>query len=57
MCDSQVSYGDEKFPPNDQGVNEATPTGELLAKAKHIAQVSHCRLKSNRPPDIFAYYS
>ena len=36
-----VSYGDEKFPPTDEGQIVATPTGEVLVRAKGIAQV--CR--------------
>lgn len=34
-----VSYGDEKFPPTDEGQIVATPTGEALVRAKGIAQV------------------
>ena len=34
-----VSYGDEKFPPSDEGQIVATPTGEVLVRAKGIAQV------------------
>ena len=34
-----VSYGDEKFPPTDEGQIVATPTGEVLVRAKGIAQV------------------
>ena len=36
---TQVSYGDEKFPPDECGPIVATPTTELLRKAKEIAQV------------------
>ena len=35
----QVSYGDEKFPPQEQGPIVATPTAELLKRAGEIAQV------------------
>lgn len=34
-----VSYGDEKFPPSDEGHIVATPTEEVLVRAKGIAQV------------------
>ena len=34
-----VSYGDEKFPPSDEGPIVATPTGDVLERAKGIAQV------------------
>ena len=33
-----VTYGDEKFPPTDEGQIVATPTGEVLDRAKRIAQ-------------------
>jgi len=36
---TQVSYGDEKFPPDECGPIVATPTTDLLRKAKEIAQV------------------
>ena len=39
----QVSYGDEKFPPSEEGPIVATPTTELLGRAKEIAQVCVCK--------------
>lgn len=35
-----VSYGDECFPPMEEGPVVATPMGEMMARAKDIAQVS-----------------
>lgn len=35
----QVSYGDEKFPPQEQGPIVATPTADLLRRAADVAQV------------------
>ena len=35
-----ISYGDECFPPFEEGPIVATPMGEMLARAKDIAQVS-----------------
>ena len=35
----QVSYGDEKFPPREQGPIVATPTYDLLRRAGDVAQV------------------
>ena len=35
----QVSYGDEKFPPREQGPVVATPTADLLKRAGFVAQV------------------
>lgn len=34
-----VSYGDECFPPYEEGPVVATPIGEVIASAKDIAQV------------------
>ena len=34
-----VSYGDESFPPMEEGPVVATPMGDLIARAKDIAQV------------------
>ena len=34
-----MSYGDEKFPPQEQGPIVATPTGDLLKRAGDVAQV------------------
>lgn len=34
-----VSYGDECFPPFEEGQVVATPMGEVLPRAKDIAQV------------------
>lgn len=48
-----VSYGDECFPPYEQGPVVATPIGEVLASAKDIAQVKryniHHNTSSNTP--------
>ena len=35
----QVSYGDEKFPPNDGGPVPATPIDGLVREARDIAEV------------------
>ena len=34
-----VSFGDESFPPSEEGPVVATPMGDMLARAKDIAQV------------------
>ena len=38
-----MSYGDEKFPPDEYGPVIATPTTELLKTAKEIAQVQYLK--------------
>ena len=35
-----VTYGDERFPPVEDGPMVATPTADMLACAKDIAQAS-----------------
>ena len=34
-----ITYGDECFPPSEEGPVVATPTGDMLARAKDMAQV------------------
>ena len=39
LCVHKVSYGDERFPPREQGPIVATPTTQLLRRAGDVAQV------------------
>ena len=49
-----MSYGDEKFPPDEYGPVVATPTTELLKTAKGIAQVQYLK-KSLCPRFLVSY--
>ena len=37
---TQTSYADEKFPPEEEEQNVATPTDGLILEAENIAEVS-----------------
>lgn len=45
-----VSYGDECFPPYEEGPVVATPMGEVIASAKGIAQVSPAAKRTYEQP-------
>ena len=50
-----MSYGDEKFPPDEYGPVVATPTTELLKTAKEIAQVQYLKTYSEKRRFLVSY--